>query len=182
MKNIVDIIIIWYLIIYKINILKNQNHRFLNFIDLSLRNKIIAFFIIIFFIISFLLLSSFSLFSFFSPFSFRLTRSQLRLSFCYYYNEIYNENVSFFSNCNEDDLFFSNYDNIRNVSDMSDMSESSVKDKIIFFLTELLLLFMSSKRSRLRWFQSHIKISYYWLTYIVFLFWTIFRFMIYSSS
>ena len=136
------------MVTHKINILKNQNHRFLSFIDLSLRDKIIASFIIIFFIIFFLLLPPLSPFSSFSFFSFRFTRSRLRLSLCYYYDETYNENVSFFSNCNEDDSSFLNYDDIRNASDRSDMSESSVKNKIIFFLTELLSLFMSSKRPR----------------------------------
>ena len=150
MKNIIDITTIYYLIIYKINILKNQNHRFLNFIDLLFRNKIIAFFIIIFFITSFLLLSPFSLFSFFSPLSFRFARSRLRLSFCCYYDKICDKGVSFFSSCNEDDLSFSNYDNIRNASDISDINESSVKNKVIFFLIELLLLFIFSKKSKSR--------------------------------
>ena len=180
-KNIIDVTIIWYLIIYKTNILKNQNHRFLNFIDLSLCDKIIASFIIIFFIIFFLFLSPLSPFSSFSSFSFRFARLRLCLSLCYCYDEIYNEGVSFFSNCSEGDSFFSNCDNTRNASDVSDINESSVKDKIIF-LIELLSLFMSSKRSKSRWFQPRIKISCCWLTYIVFLFWIIFRFMICSSS
>ena len=137
------------MIIYKINILKNQNHRFLNFIDLSLRNKIIAFFIIIFFIISFLLLSPFSSFSSFSSFLFRFARSRLRLFLCYYCDEVCGEGVSSFSNYNEGDLSFSGCDDTRNASDVNNISESGVKGKIIF-LTELLSLFMSSKRSKSR--------------------------------
>ena len=155
------------MIIYKINILKNQDHRFLNFIDLSLRDKIIVFFIITFFIISFLLFSSLSFLSSFSSFSFRLARSRLRLFSYYCCDETYNKNVSFFSDCNESDFSFSNYDdtrnasdvsdingsncdNTRNANDVSDMNESNVKGKIIFFLIELLFFFISSKRSRSR--------------------------------
>ena len=138
------------MIIHKINILKNQNHRFLNFIDLSLRDNIIVFFIIIFSIIFFLFLSPLSPFPSFSFFSFRFIRSRLRLFFYCYYDEICDEGVSFFSNYNEDDLSFSNYDNTRNVNNINNINESSVKDKIIFFLIELLFLFIFSKRSKSR--------------------------------
>ena len=138
------------MITHKINILKNQNYRFLSFIDLSLYDKIIAFFIVIFFIIFFLVFSFFSSFSSFSPLSFRFARSRLRLFLYCCCDEVYNENVLSFSNYNEDDLSSSNCDNIRNANNINDMSESSVKNKIIFFLIELLSLFIFLKKSRSR--------------------------------
>ena len=109
----------------------------------------------------------FRFFRFFLSFSFRFARSRLRLSLYYCYEKIYNKNVSFFSNYNKGDLSFSNYDDTRNASDMNNinklncndtrnandmnnMSESSVKNKTIFFLIELLSLFMFSKKSKPR--------------------------------